>query len=792
MPHAALNRKLIQEIPFTEYAGGSDRPPWEFTPEWPARWLALPSPTGFALYRLTICLEKPLNTRIHITADERYELYVDGRLAALGSERGDGANWFFESFDLHLPAGKHVLTARVWALGSNAPWAQVSIRPGFLLAAEGDVGQVLSTGLAAWRVCRLEGISWRSQSTETGGALGGGPGFIFDCGKLYDECAADDSLDWQPAELGELPATANSTFVSSHRHYLKPAMLPGQKRSLWVGAVVRYAAYEDIFFASNQVINENAGDAGLQALLAPLVRDGACCIAANTTLRAIIDLGDYVCQYPLLSVAKGSGAIIRLRFAETLCAADGQPRGNHDVIDGKIFRGLYDEIRADGREHRLRMPWWRAGRYVQLEIHTKSVELEIRELTFEETRFELGQAFVFSTNIPGVEAIAKTALRTLRMCSHETHMDCPYYEQLQYVGDTRLQVLLSFYLDPAVPLGRKALVLMDSSRQNSSGLTRDSAPGEGKLIPPFALWWVAMIADYARWRGDPQLIGSMLPGAREVSERFVGMIDSRGLLVSGRGWNYVDVADGFTYGVPPGGKIGGTSAVLHLHLIYTLMQLAEMEEHFGIMVLAQHWRTLAGTLMATAEKYCWDSDRQLFADDLEHKSFSQHAQAMAVLTGLLDDNRARQIIGHAIQDKDIIPCDIYFANYLFEATCLYDGGDYLRHRLQDWHALIEQGCKTFPEHFGQSRSQCHAWSSHVLYHILHTIAGIKPVGPAMRRVRIEPNLQPGEWLKTSVAHPAGMIHVDLRMDKELHGTIIAPHGVEIESLAGKVKVENVK
>ena len=31
-------------------------------------------------------------------------------------------------------------------------------------------------------------------------------------------------------------------------------------------------------------------------------------------------------------------------------------------------------------------------------------------------------------------------------------MDCPYYEQLQYMGDTRLQVLLSFYLDSDTPL----------------------------------------------------------------------------------------------------------------------------------------------------------------------------------------------------------------------------------------------------------------------------------------------------------------------------------------------------
>ena len=55
-----------------------------------------------------------------------------------------------------------------------------------------------------------------------------------------------------------------------------------------------------------------------------------------------------------------------------------------------------------------------------------------------------------------------------------------------------------------------------------------------------------------RWRGDAKLIHHLLPGAREVMDRFMAMLDNQGRLVSGRGWNYVDVADRFIYGVPPG------------------------------------------------------------------------------------------------------------------------------------------------------------------------------------------------------------------------------------------------
>ena len=87
----------------------------------------------FAVYSLTLNLDKPIKARIHVTADERYQLFVNGQLGGRGSERGDEEHWFFESYDLDLQIGEHRLSAWVWSLGDvHAPYAQVMVQHGFL------------------------------------------------------------------------------------------------------------------------------------------------------------------------------------------------------------------------------------------------------------------------------------------------------------------------------------------------------------------------------------------------------------------------------------------------------------------------------------------------------------------------------------------------------------------------------------------------------------------------------------------------------------------------------------
>ena len=98
-------------------------------------------------------------------------------------------------------------------------------------------------------------------------------------------------------------------------------------------------------------------------------------------------------------------------------------------------------------------------------------------------------------------------------------MDCPYYEQLQYVGDTRIQALVSLYMTGDGRLVRNAIAQFNDSR-TAEGATFSRPSRQQQYIPRFSLWWIGMVHDYWRYQDDQQFVREMLPGVRAVLSFF--------------------------------------------------------------------------------------------------------------------------------------------------------------------------------------------------------------------------------------------------------------------------------
>jgi alpha-L-rhamnosidase len=367
----------------------------------------------------------------------------------------------------------------------------------------------------------------------------------------------------------------------------------------------------------------------------------------------------------------------------------------------------------------------------------------------------------------------------MQMCAHETFMDCPYYEELQYAGDARLEMLTGYVMALDARLARKGIRLFDASRL-PGGLTASRYPSRQlQIIAPFSLWWVAMVVDYAFWRDDPTTVQALMPGVRATLEAFERYRTPDGLIRAPEGWNFIDWAPEWSAdaGAPPGAT-ASVSGVLNWQLVYVQILAANLEEQLGEPELAARLRRRARQT-AQGLKVFWDEGRGLYADDLGHTSFSEHTQSLAILSGLLPDTHRAHVAAGLIGDSGLVRATIFYMHYLFEAYRKLGRGDALLERMQLWFDLPEHGLRTPVEMPEPTRSDCHAWGSHPLFHERATILGVRPAGLGFRSVEIAPLLGTLTWAHGSLPHPRGTIEIDLRRDGDtLHAQITLPDGVE--------------
>jgi alpha-L-rhamnosidase len=768
------NRVTLTQDPFVHL--NADRR-WNERGRWPCSWIACPGadmPPFISAYRRRFMLDHDSQIRVHITADERYILYIDGEQIGRGSERGDEDHWFYESYDLSLAAGPHVIVAKVWSLGKLAPYAQISVHPGFLLASEGEFADLLGTGLAAWEAKRLPGYIF----TSPGVAWGTGGNLIVDGRAVAWGVERGESEGWQPATTVNPGIGAHEDYSMHATHWLRPSTLPAMLDTVRQTGSARLISAVSTWDTQKIAVHpeDHLTESGWQDLL-----DGhsSITIPPHTGRRVIIDLEEYYCSCPELVTTGGAGSSIRLRWAESLFIdPEGQTKGNRDSIDGKYFVGVGDSFLPDGgTQRRFDTLWWQAGRYLELLVLTSETPLTIEHFALRETRYPLEMESRFSPDDSRLSDIIPIMLRGLQMCAHETYMDCPYYEQLMYAGDTRLEILTTYVITRDDRLPRKALRLFDASRQ-ADGLTRSCYPSRVRqVIPPFSLWWITMVCDYAYWRGDLATIRDLMPGVRATMEGFRHFLGADGLIHAPDGWNYMDWVPAWTGGIPPHDS-AGISVPVNWQLALVQRMLADLEDQLGEPELAARNRRQAVELANTLSVALWDDQRGLFADDPRKQHFSEHSQCLAILSGLLDPAVQARVAQGLLHYSDLERTTIYFTHYLFETYRVLGRMDVLFERLSLWFDLKAQGFKTPIEHPEPSRSDCHAWGAHPLYHYFASILGIRPTSLGFRTVEIAPQLGPMQQASGMLVHPNGEIHVDFRVEGDsVHGSITLPQGL---------------
>ncbi len=749
-PHQSINPDLLHE-------------------PWAAQWVAHPtaSPSDFGVYhfRRTFDLDSvPETFVVHVSADNRYRLFINGTSVSSGPARSDLATWAFESIDLapYLQAGSNVLAAVVWNFGELRPMAQHSFRTAFIVQGDTEQEAIVNTSEAdsseGWRV--LQNAAYAPLPVDRAALnytyIVVGPGETVEAAAYpwgWERANFDDS-EWDGvANVRNARQEWGPNYGDFTGWRLTPRAIPLPEET--PQRIARVARSEGVTVPDGFVDG-----------IAPLV------ISPNTTATVLLDQTFLTTAYPVLAASGGAGATITLTYAEALFDADGQ-KGNRDEIDGKTIRGIKDRFLPDGEAGRVFSTlWWRTYRYLQLDITTADEALAIDDIQGVFTAYPFSDNARFAASDTTLNAIWQVGWRTARLCAGETYFDCPYYEQLQYAGDTRVQALISLYVSGDDRLMRQALTAFDVSRI-PEGLTQSRYPSYSRqIIPPYSLFWVAMVYDYWMHRDDPAYIEGFLGGIRGVLDWYDNLRDPDGLFKPTPWWNYADWS--FQRGVPPGGD-EGQSALIALQYIYALDYAAEMAEAFGRTDEAATYRQRSAKLKDTLRRLCWNEERGLFADTPAQAVFSEHTNVMAVLVDLVPTEEQTPLLNRMLAADDLTPVSYYYRFYLDRAMHKAGLGETYLHRLGPWRDMLDLGLTTFAERSEPTRSDAHAWSSSPNYDFLATVCGILPASPGFKTVHIAPALGPLNDIDCRLPHPDGFIDLQLeRTDDGLTGTVTLP------------------
>lgn len=741
------------------------------TNKWKAHWITYPKGSlkeyGVYHFRKNLTLNnRPEKFVINVSGDNRYILYVNGKEVCRGPARGDLGHWRFETIDIasKLNAGTNVLAAVVWNFGEFKPLAQMSNRTGFIVQGNTDNEQIANTD-GAWKVYKNEAYLVPTKKPAR---------TVVGTGDEVD--ASQYPYGWEGPGF-------------SDKEWLTPRLLsrgvPYGKFEDWDWMLVP----RNIPFMEHTVqrmgIVKRTEQIDLDSLhfqkKAPLLID------KHKKIKILLDQGQLTTAYPQLLVSQGKGATISIGYAEALTDEKGH-KGNRNEIAGKILDSDYtDQYYPDGGSNRSFKPlWFRTYRYLELTIETKDNPVIIEDFFAEFTAYPFKEVATFKANDTSLDQIWKIGWHTARLCAGETYYDCPYYEQLQYIGDTRIQALISLYVAGDDRLMRNAIEQFRHS-QLPEGLTQSRYPSaQPQVIPPFSLYWTNMVYDYWKHREDDQFVKAQLNGIRNVLNWYEEQIDQSGMLGGMDWWNFVDWSfgpwtDQKPIGGTPLGAMTGNSSILTLQYVYSLQLAAELFASYGEKELSARYTAVSRKLTKATYEHCWDKERGLIADLPDKSVFSQHANVLGVLTGMFNSQTEKLVISKLLTEKDLTEATLYFKFYLVQAMKKAGMSDGYLELLKPWKDMIDLGLTTFAETPEPSRSDCHAWSASPNYDLLATVCGITPGSNGFKTVHIAPALGSLTNVSALMPHPKGNIQLNLkRIGAGLEGEVVLPDGVNGE------------
>lgn len=699
-----------------------------------SRWVWLPKEDNLNQYgdfRAVFSVAEPEGTRLFISADSQYAVYLNGSLLPFSQYPDYPAYKVVDVLEISgwLHPGENVLAIVGYHQGEDSSVYRRG-NPGVLFAVW--QGEKLLIHSDETVLCRPSRTYCSGEMERFSGQLSFSFRYHGDQEDGWKEHGYLVDAHWSAARVAEqqLPLYMRPISVLEWGT-LKPALIKSQG-VFWDGG--EGLAGDRMQRAALSA--RHPWDWGLPSVPAMLPNPSGLHLADNQGdgIYLLMDLQEETAGFFNLDIDLPEGCEILVGFGEHL--DDLRVRTS---VGGRQFAAVY--YGKPGRQKFLHPFKRMGGRYLQLMIFTHSMTIYgagIQPVVYP-VRYK--PAFHCADSLHN--RIFAVSRRTLELCMHEHYEDCPWREQALYAMDSRNQMLCGYYVFEGVTYAQANLRLL-ALGQRPDGLLELCAPARVAItIPCFSLSFVTAVWENLQHGGSMAFAWEMLPVLERIMAAFAARLDRDGLL--GRFtetpyWNFYEWSPGLD-----GGDIirdytltPRTEAPLNAMYLLALEAMERIYAFLGNEEAAQVQLRARQRTCRSMQAF-WNGEQGAFATFLEdgvQSHYDQLTQSLVLLVGGCTLEQEPSVIRKVMnENSEVSPMTLSCKLFQYQAL-MKKPADYGRWVMEDiarvWGEMLFAGATSFWEtamgadDFDHAGSLCHGWSAIPIYFYYRYLLGIVP------------------------------------------------------------------
>jgi hypothetical protein len=409
------------------------------------------------------------------------------------------------------------------------------------------------------------------------------------------------------------------------------------------------------------------------------------------------------------------------------------------------------------------LPYYDSFSVINIKAEDISEPIEIVDVRCVFTSFPVQYTGEFSCSDPEFNRIWEVCRWVTQICMQTHHLDSPHHQEpISDAGDYLIESLNSFYAFGEGTLARQDLKKIARTLEQRQFQSFHTS---------YSLLWLRMLVQYYEYTGDSAPLKELAPQVEGLMRQFEGYIGKNGLISEAPNYMFMDWVeiDGYNLHHPPAVIGQGYMTALYYQALTDAQVVAKLSSSSG---LSSYYEKRRNSIKAAFETELWNSAKGLYRDgkpfqtsvkpnqwmpaDRDIETFSTQVNTLAVSCGLVEPSRAKMVM-KSILDRSDMNCQPYFMHFVFEALSKSGLMSELADRqLRRWQIVPDT--QSFHEMWTVG-DLSHAWNATPMFQMSGRVLGVIPIKPGFEEFAVRPITLGLAWAKGKVPTPHGVIEV---------------------------------